>query len=67
MTTAIEFQVTLDCEDPHELAAWWAEALGSDFEPTDEAFIRQMVEVGTRVVSGRWASGPRTIGDAVAR
>ena len=42
----IEFQVTLDCADPHELASWWAETLGWELEPTDEGFIRQMIEAG---------------------
>ena len=63
--TAIEFQVTLDCADPHELAAWWAETLGWELEPTDEAFIRQMVgarcatEAETRTWRGQlwWATG----------
>ncbi len=39
-------QLTVDCEDPHELAHWWAEALGWDVEPQDEAFILSMVEKG---------------------
>ena len=25
---AFDFQVTIDCSAPHELADWWAEALG---------------------------------------
>jgi len=61
----IEFQVTVDCADPHELAAWWAETLGWELEPTNEAFIRQMVELGhatqaeTRQWRGQlwWATG----------
>jgi hypothetical protein len=43
---ATEFQVTIDCASPHELADWWAEALGWTVEPSDEAFIRRMVEAG---------------------
>ena len=40
------FQVTVDSPTPHELADWWAEALGWTREPSDEAFIRQMVAAG---------------------
>ncbi|MCZ2836186.1 VOC family protein [Modestobacter sp. VKM Ac-2985] len=40
------FQVTVDSVAPHPLADWWAEALGWDREPTDEAFIRRMVDEG---------------------
>ncbi|WAL66847.1 VOC family protein [Amycolatopsis cynarae] len=43
---AYDFQVTVDCADPHPLADWWAEALGWSVEPSDEAFIRRMVETG---------------------
>jgi hypothetical protein len=43
---AYEFQVTVDSNAPHELADWWAEALGWEREPTDEAFILTMVEQG---------------------
>src|SRR3978361_672518 len=43
---AYEFQVTIDSTAPHPLADWWAEALGWEREPTDEAFIRRMVEAG---------------------
>ena len=38
----MDFQVTIDCAEPHELADWWAEALGWQVEPSDEAFIRRM-------------------------
>jgi hypothetical protein len=44
--TAYEFQVVLDCADPHPLADWWAETLGWEVEPSDEAFIRRMVAEG---------------------
>jgi hypothetical protein len=40
------FQVTIDSAMPHPLADWWAEALGWQREPSDEAFIRRMVEQG---------------------
>lgn len=43
---AFDFQVTIDCAAPHELADWWAEALGWQVEQQDEAFIRRMVETG---------------------
>jgi hypothetical protein len=43
---AFDFQVAIDCENPHVLADWWAEALGWQVEPQDEAFIRRMVETG---------------------
>ena len=43
---AVDFQVTIDCAGPHELADWWAEALGWQVEPQDEAFIRRMVDAG---------------------
>jgi Glyoxalase-like domain len=43
---AFDFQVTIDSTAPHELADWWAEALGWQVEPQDEAFIARMVETG---------------------
>ncbi|MCU1613831.1 MAG: hypothetical protein JWO98_1371 [Frankiales bacterium] len=43
---AIDFQVTVDSGDPHVLADWWAEALGWNVEPSDEAFIRRMIDAG---------------------
>jgi hypothetical protein len=43
---AFDFQVTIDSTAPHELADWWAEALGWQVEAQDEAFIRRMVESG---------------------
>jgi hypothetical protein len=42
----MDFQVTIDCARPHDLADWWAEALGWTVEPSDEAFIRRMIEAG---------------------
>ena len=43
---AYDVQVAVDCTRPHELADWWAEALGWEVEPQDEAFIRRMVDEG---------------------
>jgi hypothetical protein len=43
---AWDFQVVIDCADPHQLADWWAEALGWAVEPSDEAFIRKMIAEG---------------------
>ena len=43
---ATDFQVVIDCAAPHELAEWWAEALGWQMEPQDAAFIRRMIEAG---------------------
>jgi hypothetical protein len=39
-------QVTFDCAEPHQLAAWWAELLGWSVEPQNATFIRQMVDQG---------------------
>jgi hypothetical protein len=46
VTMAYEFQVTLDCADPHPLADWWTETLGWKVEPSDEAFIKRMISAG---------------------
>jgi hypothetical protein len=43
---AFDFQVVIDSSAPHELADWWAEALGWQVEQQDEVFIRRMVESG---------------------
>ena len=43
---AFDFQVAIDCSSPHELADWWAEALGWEVEAQDEAFIRRMIDEG---------------------
>ena len=43
---AYEFQVTVDCAEPHVLADWWADALGWEVEAQDEAFIKNMIEQG---------------------
>ncbi|HEX9066051.1 MAG TPA: hypothetical protein VF843_13160, partial [Streptosporangiaceae bacterium] len=36
----------MDTSAPHELADWWAETLGWDVEPSDEAFIKRMIAEG---------------------
>lgn len=64
-TTPYQLQVVVDCRSPHELADWWADALGWRVEPQDEAFIRSMIDQGfatdaeTTTHRGRlvWASG----------
>ncbi|BFU41820.1 VOC family protein [Krasilnikovia sp. MM14-A1004] len=43
---AYDFQVTVDCADPHTQADWWAETLGWELEPSDESFIKEMVAKG---------------------
>src|SRR4029453_974694 len=43
---AFDFQVTIDSSAPHDLADWWAEALGWQVEPQDESFIQRMVRTG---------------------
>src|SRR5215468_11211068 len=43
---AYDFQVVIDCAEPHVLADWWAEALRWVTEPTDEDFIRRMIAEG---------------------
>jgi len=42
----LNIQVVVDCQNPHDLADWWAETLGWAVEPQDEAFIRSMIEQG---------------------
>ncbi|MFD3678447.1 VOC family protein [Streptomyces sp. NPDC058613] len=43
---AYTFQVTIDSVAPHALADWWADALGWEVEPSDEAFIRGLIAAG---------------------
>lgn len=43
---AFDFQVVVDCAEPHTLADWWADALGWVVEPSDENFIRDMIDQG---------------------
>lgn len=40
------FQVVVDCAQPHILAGWWAEALGWNVEHQDPDFIRSMIDQG---------------------
>jgi hypothetical protein len=48
---AFDFQVTIDSTAPHDLADWWAEALGWQVEPQDESFIRRTVDSGAAAES----------------
>jgi len=43
---AFDVQVVIDSSSPHELADWWAEALGWQVETQDESFIQKMVDTG---------------------
>jgi predicted enzyme related to lactoylglutathione lyase len=43
---AHDFQVGVDCARPHELADWWAGALGWEVVRPDPAFIRRMITEG---------------------
>ncbi len=43
---AYSLQIVVDCINPHTLADWWAETMGWQVEPSDEAFIRSMLEKG---------------------
>jgi Glyoxalase-like domain len=43
---AYDFQVVVDSARPHDQADWWAETLGWEVEPSDEAFIRSMIAQG---------------------
>ncbi|TFV48528.1 VOC family protein [Blastococcus sp. TF02A-35] len=60
-----DVQVVVDSSSPHALADWWAEALGWQVEPQDEALIRRIVGSGAAAESdttthrGRlvWAAG----------
>jgi Glyoxalase-like domain len=62
---ALDFQLVIDCADPHVLADWWADALGWEVEQGDEDFIRTMVKQGhateddTTMHNGRlvWKTG----------
>lgn len=61
----LNIQVVVDCQNPHDLADWWAETLGWAVEPQDEGFIRSMIEQGyatdaeTKTHNGRlvWRDG----------
>lgn len=39
-------QISVDAENPHNQADWWAETLDWRVEPSDEGFIRSMIEQG---------------------
>ena len=41
-----DVQVTIDSQDPHTLAEWWAETLGWEKEPPDSAFVQRMIDEG---------------------
>ncbi len=43
---SFDVQIVVDSAAPHPLADWWAEVLGWQVEPQDEAFIRRMVDEG---------------------
>lgn len=43
---AYDIQVVIDTQNPHDLADWWADALGWEVEPQDEAQIRDLVGKG---------------------
>jgi hypothetical protein len=43
---AYELQIVIDSADPHALADWWAETLGWEVEPSDEAMIKDLVAKG---------------------
>jgi hypothetical protein len=43
---AYDFQIAVDCVDPHAMADWWAETLGWVVEQTDEEFVRKMIAEG---------------------
>ena len=43
---AHDVQVVIDSAHPHEQADWWADALGWQVEPQDEALIERMVAEG---------------------
>ncbi len=43
---AYSLQIVVDSQNPHQLADWWAETMGWQVEPSEEDFIRSMVEKG---------------------
>ena len=43
---AYTFQLTFDSRHPHSQADWWAETLGWQVEPSNEDFIRSMIDQG---------------------
>ncbi len=43
---AYDFQVVIDCANPHDLADWWADAMGWNVEPQNPSFIDEMISKG---------------------
>jgi hypothetical protein len=43
---AYDFQVAVDCADPHAQADWWAETLGWPVERGGEDFIKDLIAQG---------------------
>jgi catechol 2,3-dioxygenase-like lactoylglutathione lyase family enzyme len=43
---ALDFQVSMDCADPHAQCDFWAAALGYRLDGSDPAFIRRMISEG---------------------
>lgn len=41
-----EFQIAVDCSQPHMLADWWADTLGWQVVVSDPEFIRRMIAEG---------------------
>jgi hypothetical protein len=68
---ALDFQVTVDCTEPHQLAEWWAEALEWEVERQDAAFIQRMIDEGhaseadTTIHAGelKWRTGAAIVAD----
>lgn len=64
-----EVQITLDSNNPHELAKWWARAFGWQVESFDENMIRDLVASGraqkddTMMFDGTlvWKAGAATV------
>lgn len=50
-------QICVDAHDPHAQADRWAQTLGWQVEPSDEAFIRAMVEQGAATEADRTPPG----------
>lgn len=46
MTEPLRYQLAWDARDALSLADWWAETLGWQVEPTDAAFVQQMIDEG---------------------
>jgi hypothetical protein len=41
-----DFQVAIDCADPHALADWWAETLEWEVESPADGFVQSMIDKG---------------------